>query len=187
MSTPNDIKADTTKRMQKSIDALKTELTKLRTGRANAGLLDHVRVDYYGSEVPISQTASVVVEDSRTISITPFDKGMIGAIEKAIMTSDLGLNPNTAGTVIRIVMPPLTEERRKELAKVVKHEAESAKIAIRNVRRDANTAVKELLKAKKISTDEEKRSETEIQKLTDQFVAKVDETAATKEKELLSM
>jgi ribosome recycling factor len=183
----NDIKNDTTKRMQKSIDALKTELMKLRTGRANPGLLDHVRVDYYGSEVPISQAASVVVEDSRTISITPFDKSMIGAIEKAIMTSDLGLNPNTAGPVIRINLPPLTEERRKELAKVVKHEAEAAKIAIRNVRRDANTAVKDLLKAKKISTDEEKRSETEIQKLTDQFVGKVDETAAAKEKELLSM
>jgi ribosome recycling factor len=183
----NDIKADTTKRMQKSIDTLKGELMKLRTGRANAGLLDHVRVDYYGSEVPVSQAASVVVEDSRTISITPFDKTLVGAIEKAIMTSDLGLNPNTAGTVIRIVMPPLTEERRKDLAKVVKHEAEAAKIAIRNVRRDANQAIKDLVKGKKISTDEEKRGETEIQKLTDQFVAKVDETAHAKEKELMSM
>jgi ribosome recycling factor len=183
----NDIKTDATKRMQKSVDTLKGELQKLRTGRANAALLDHVRVDYYGSDVPISQAASVVVEDSRTISITPWDKGLVGAIEKAILTSDLGLNPNTAGTVIRIVMPPLTEERRKDLAKVVKHEAETAKVAIRNVRRDANQAVKDLVKGKKISTDEEKRGETEIQKLTDQYVAKVDEVAQAKEKELMSM
>jgi ribosome recycling factor len=183
----NEIKADATKRMQKSVDALKTELQKLRTGRANAGLLDHVRVDYYGSEVPVSQAASVVVEDSRTISITPWDKAMVGAIEKAIMTSDLGLQPNTAGAVIRINLPPLTEERRKELAKVVKHEAEDAKIAIRNVRRDANQAAKDLLKNKKIGTDDEKRSEQDIQKLTDQFVAKVDEIAHAKEKELMSM
>lgn len=183
----NDTKNDASKRMQKSVDALKTELMKLRTGRANAGLLDHVKVDYYGSEVPVSQAANVVVEDSRTISITAWDKTMVGAIEKAILTSDLGLSPNTAGTVIRIVMPPLTEERRRELTKVVKHEAENAKIAIRNVRRDANQAVKDLLKNKQISTDEEKRSETEIQKLTDQFVAKVDEVAQAKEKELMSM
>lgn len=187
MSDVNKIKADATTRMQKCIDSLKTQLMKLRTGRASAGLLDHVRVDYYGSEVPISQVASVVVEDSRTISITPWEKPMVVAIEKAIMMSDLGLNPNTAGGTIRIVMPPLTEERRKDLVKVVKSEAEGAKVAIRGVRRDANTAVKELVKGKLISADDEKRAETEIQKLTDQFVAKTDETAAAKEKELLSM
>lgn len=183
----NDIKNDATKRMQKGVDTLKAELVKLRTGRANAALLDHVRVDYYGSEVPISQAASVTVEDARTISITAWDKGMIGAIEKAILTSDLGLTPNTAGTTIRIVMPPLTEERRRDLTKVVRQEAEGAKVAIRNVRRDANQAIKDLEKNKQISADDVKRSETEIQKLTDQFVAKVDEVAGAKEKELLSM
>ena len=187
MADLNTIKKDAQTRMQKSIDSLKTELMKLRTGRANAGLLDHVRVDYYGSEVPISQAAQVVVEDARTISITPWDKSMVGAIEKAILASDLGITPNTAGQIIRVIMPPLTEERRRDLTKVVKHEAENARIAIRNVRRDANTHVKDLLKDKKISTDDEKRAETEIQKLTDQFVAKVDEAAAAKEKELLAM
>ncbi len=187
MADVNTIKKDAQARMQKSIDALKTELMKLRTGRANAGLLDHVKVDYYGSEVPISQAAQVTVEDARTISITPWDKGMVGAIEKAIMTSDLGLTPNTAGQAIRIILPSLTEERRRDLTKVVKSEAETARVAIRNVRRDANQQVKDLLKDKKISTDDEKRAETEIQKLTDQFVAKVDETAAAKEKELLAM
>ncbi len=183
----NDIKNDASNRMQKSVDTLKTELMKLRTGRANAALLDHVRVDYYGSEVPISQAASVTVEDARTIMITPWEKGLVGAIEKAIMTSDLGLTPNTAGTTIRINMPALTEERRRDLTKVVRHEAEAAKVAIRNVRRDANQAVKDLEKNKQISADDVKRAEAEIQKLTDQFVAKVDETAGAKEKELLSM
>lgn len=183
----NPIKNDTTTRMQKCVDALKAELVKLRTGRANAALLDHVRVDYYGSEVPISQAAQVTVEDARTISIQAWDKGMVSAIEKAIMTSDLGLNPNTAGQTIRINMPPLTEERRRDLAKVVKTEAEGAKVAIRNVRRDANQAIKDQEKAKKITADDVKRGETEIQKLTDQFVAKVDEAGAAKEKELLSM
>ena len=182
-----NIKADTSTRMQKCVDTLKTQLTKLRTGRANVSLLDHVRVDFYGSEVPISQAASVTVEDARTISITPFDKSMTGAIEKAIMTSDLGLTPNTAGQTIRINMPPLTEERRRDLAKVVKTEAEAARVAIRNVRRDANQSIKDLGKAKTISSDEEKRGEAEIQKLTDQFVAKVEEAASTKEKELLAM
>lgn len=183
----NDIKNDATKRMQKSVDTLKTELAKLRTGRANAGMLDHVKVDYYGSEVPISQVASVVVEDARTITISPWEKPMVGAIEKAIMTSDLGLNPNTAGQTIRINLPPLTEERRRELAKVVKGEAETAKVAIRNVRRDANQGLKDLEKAKKITADDVKRGETDVQKLTDQFVAKVDEVAQAKEKELMSM
>jgi len=187
MADLNTIKKDAQTRMQKSIDSLKTELMKLRTGRANAGLLDHVRVDYYGSEVPISQAAQVTVDDARTISITPWDKSMVGAIEKAILASDLGITPNTAGQIIRVIMPPLTEERRRDLTKVVKHEAENARVAIRNVRRDANTHVKDLLKDKKISTDDEKRAETEIQKLTDQFVAKVDEAASAKEKELLAM
>ena len=183
----NEIKNDATKRMQKCLDALKAELLKLRTGRANAGLLDHIRVDFYGSEVPISQAAQVTVEDARTIVIQAWDKAMVGVIEKAIMTSDLGLNPNTAGQIIRIVMPPLTEQRRKELAKVVKGEAENAKVAVRNVRRDANQAVKDLVKNKQISTDDEKRGEADIQKITDQFVTKIDEAAAVKEKELLSM
>lgn len=187
MADLNKIKSDATMRMQKSVETLKAQLMKLRTGRANAGLLDHVHVDYYGSEVPLSQAAAVVVEDARTISITPWEKTMVAAIEKAIMKSDLGLNPNTAGNIIRIIMPALTEERRRDLVKVVKSEAETAKVAIRNVRRDANQAVKDLGKAKTISTDEEKRAETEIQKLTDQFVAKVDEAAAAKEKELMAM
>ncbi|HSW13849.1 MAG TPA: ribosome recycling factor [Solimonas sp.] len=183
----NETKNDTTTRMQKCLDTLKAELAKLRTGRASAAMLDHVRVDYYGSPVPISQVASVVVEDSRTITITPWEKPMVSVVEKAIMTSDLGLNPNTAGQTIRINMPPLTEERRRDLAKVVKTEAEAAKVAIRNVRRDANQAFKDAEKAKKITADDVKRGETEIQKLTDQFVAKVDESAQIKEKELLSM
>ncbi len=183
----NEIKNDASTRMQKCVDTLKAELMKLRTGRANAGLLDHVRVSYYGSEVPVSQAASVTVDDSRTISITPWDKSLVGVIEKAILTSDLGLTPNTAGTVIRIVMPPLTEERRRDLTKVVRHEAEGARVAIRNVRRDANQAIKELEKNKAISADDVKRGEAEVQKLTDQFVAKVDEVASSKEKELLSM
>lgn len=183
----NDIKKDATERMNKSVESLRTELTKLRTGRANAALLDHVRVDYYGSEVPLSQAATVVVEDARTISITAYDKSMISVIEKAILKSDLGLNPNTAGTIIRIIMPPLTEERRRDLVKVVKSEAESARVAIRNVRRDANQDIKELAKEKLISADDEKRGETDIQKLTDQFVAKVDEVVAAKEKDLMAM
>lgn len=183
----NDIKNEATKRMTKCVDVLKAELVKLRTGRANAALLDHVRVDFYGSEVPISQAAQVIVEDARTIVIQAWDKAMVSVIEKAILTSDLGLTPNTAGQTIRINMPPLTEQRRKDLAKVVKGEAENAKVAIRSVRRDANTQVKDLVKNKQISTDDEKRAETEIQKLTDQYVAKVDEAAAAKEKELMSM
>jgi ribosome recycling factor len=183
----NDIKKEAGERMNKSVEALRNELAKLRTGRANASLLDHVRVDYYGSEVPLSQAANVVVEDARTISITAWDKGMTSVIEKAILKSDLGLNPNTAGTIIRIIMPPLTEERRRDLVKVVKSEAESARVAIRNVRRDANQDIKDLAKEKLISTDEEKRGEQDIQKLTDQHVAKVDEVAAAKEKDLMSM
>ena len=183
----NDIKKETGDRMQKCIDSLKTALAKLRTGRAHAGLLDHITVDYYGSDVPLSQCANVVVEDARTISITAWEKNMISVIEKAIMKSDLGLNPSTAGTIIRIIMPALTEDRRRDLAKVVRGEAEGGRVAIRAVRRDANQDIKELAKEKLISTDEEKRGEAEIQKLTDQFVARVDELAAIKEKELMSL
>ncbi|TDU31212.1 ribosome recycling factor [Panacagrimonas perspica] len=183
----NDIKKEAGDRMQKCIDSLKAALAKLRTGRAHAGLLDHLTVDYYGSEVPLSQCANVVVEDARTISITAWEKNMTSVIEKAIMKSDLGLNPSTAGTIIRIIMPPLTEERRRDMAKIVRGEAEGGRVAIRAVRRDANQDIKELAKEKVISTDDEKRGETEIQKLTDQFVAKVDELAAAKEKELMSL
>ena len=183
----NDIKKEASDRMQKSIDVLKTTLTKIRTGRASTALLDHLTVEYYGSEVPLSQAAQITVEDARTISITAWDTNMIGPIEKAILKSDLGLNPNTAGTIIRIIMPPLTEQRRRDLVKVVKGEAETAKVAVRAVRRDANQDIKDLVKEKLISTDDEKRGEQDIQKLTDQFVAKIDEVAALKEKELMSM
>ncbi len=181
------IKKDATARMQKSLDALKTAFTKLRTGRANAGILDHIMVDYYGSDVPLSQVASVVVEDARTISITPWEKPMTGPIEKAILKSDLGLTPNTAGQTIRINLPPLTEERRKDLSKHVAHEGENTKVAIRNVRRDAITQVKELLKEKKISEDEQRKAEEDIQKLTDQWVKGVDDVVKAKEQELLAL
>lgn len=183
----NEIKNEATTRMQKSIDALKTELVKLRTGRANAALLDHVRVDYYGSTVPISQAAQVTVEDSRTISIQAWDKAMVTAIEKAIMTSDLGLNPNTAGQIIRIIMPPLTEQRRKEIARQVKATGEEHKVAIRNERRDANEKLKTLLKDKVISEDDKKRAEEKVQKETDAGIAQVDQVVAAKEKEVLEV
>lgn len=182
-----DIKKDATARMQKCVDALKQSLTKLRTGRANTALLEHVRVDYYGSETPLTQVASVVVEDARTILISPWEKNMVQAIEKAIMAANLGLNPNTAGTSIRINLPPLTEERRRDLIKVVKSETEQARVAIRNVRRDANQDIKELGKEKLITGDEEKEAEGAIQKLTDQFVSRADEVMAAKEKELLAV
>ncbi len=182
-----DVKKKATARMDKSVDTLKQAYTKLRTGRASAGLIEPLRVDYYGSASPISNVASVVVEDARTITITPWEKTMVGPIEKAIMASDLGITPNTAGTVIRLVMPAMTEERRREVVKVVKSEAEQAKIAIRNVRRDAMQEVKDALKKKLISDDVEKRAEQEIQKLTDQHIARIDETAAAKEKETMSL
>ena len=182
-----DIKKDATQRMQKSVDVLKQALTKLRTGRANTAILEHVRVDYYGNETPLTQVASVVVEDARTISISPWEKNLVGVIEKAILGSDLGLTPNTAGTTIRINLPPLTEERRRDLIKVVKGETENAKVAIRGVRRDANQDIKELAKEKLITSDEEKKAEAEIQKLTDQYTAKADEVMAAKEKELLAV
>ena len=183
----DDLKKKAAERMARSIDSLKAAYTKLRTGRASAGLVEHLKVDYYGSDVPISNVASVVVEDARTISITPWEKNMVGPIEKAIMASDLGITPNTAGSSIRLIMPALTEERRKDLVKVVKTEAEQAKIAIRSVRRDAMQEVKDAAKKKLISDDVEKSAETEVQKLTDQHIAKVDETAAAKEKETMSL
>lgn len=182
-----DIKKDARSRMNKSLEALRHELAKIRTGRAHPSLLEHVHVDYYGSEVPIGQAASVTVEDARTLSVTPWDKSMVSKIEKAILTSDLGLNPNTAGLVIRIPLPPLTEERRRELGKVVHHEGENAKIAIRNIRRDANGHLKELLREKEITEDESRRAEQDIQEVTDLAVLKVDEIVAEKEKELLEI
>ena len=182
-----DVKKKASTRMDKSVDTLKHAYTKLRTGRASAGLVEHLKVDYYGSDVPISNTASVVVEDARTITITPWEKNMVGPIEKAIMASDLGITPNTAGTSIRLVMPAMTEERRRDVVKVVKSEAEQAKIAIRNLRRDAMQELKGALKKKLISDDLEKRAEQEIQKLTDAHIAKVEEAAAAKEKETMSL
>jgi ribosome recycling factor len=182
-----EIKQDARARMNKSLEALRHELAKIRTGRAHPSLLEHVHVDYYGTEVPIGQAASVAVEDARTLSVTPWDKSMVAKIEKAILTSDLGLNPSTAGSVIRIPLPPLTEERRKELGRVVHHEGENAKIAIRNIRRDANGHFKELLKEKEITEDEARRAELDIQEVTDHAVKKVDEMVAEKEKELLEI
>ncbi len=180
-----DIKRDTRVRMSKSLEALTRELAKIRTGRAHPSLLEHVQVEYYGSMVPISQAANVTVEDARTLAVTAWDKNMVPIIEKAILTSDLGLNPNTAGNVIRIPLPPLTEERRVELGKIVHHEGENAKIAIRNIRRDANHNVKELLKEKEISEDEDRRTEQDIQQITNTNIEKVDEIVAVKEQELL--
>jgi ribosome recycling factor len=182
-----EIKSDARSRMSKSLEALRHELAKIRTGRAHPSLLEHVHVDYYGSEVPIGQAATVNIEDARTLSVTPWDKNMVQVIEKAILTSDLGLNPTTAGNVIRIPLPPLTEERRVELGKVVHHEGENSKIAIRNIRRDANHHVKELLREKEITEDDERKAEHEIQDLTDLAVRKVDEIVAEKEKELLEI
>ncbi len=182
-----EIKQDTRTRMNKSLESLRHELAKIRTGRAHPSLLEHVHVDYYGSDVPISQAASVAVEDARTLSVTPWDKTMVKVIEKAILTSDLGLNPNTAGQVIRIPLPPLTEERRVELGKVVHKEGENAKVAIRNIRRDANHHIKELLKNKDISEDDDHKAEHDIQDVTNLAVNKVDEIVAEKEKELLEI
>ena len=182
-----DIKKDTKNRMTKSLEALRHELAKIRTGRAHPSLLEHVHVNYYGNDVPINQAANISIDDPRTLAVTPWDKSMVQAIEKAILTSDLGLNPSTAGQVIRIPLPPLTEQRRVELGKVVHNEGENAKIAIRNIRRDGNHHIKELLKAKEISADDERRAETEVQQITDDAVKKVDEMVAEKEKELMEI
>ncbi|WP_424681290.1 ribosome recycling factor [Frateuria sp. YIM B11624] len=183
----NDIKTDAQTRMGKSIDALKHDLTRLRTGRASTALVDHIKVPYYGSDMPLNQVASVSLADARSIQISPFEKSMVGPIEKAIMASDIGVTPTTAGTVIRLNMPPLTEERRKELAKHVSHEGENAKIAIRNIRRDAMQKVKDLVKDKQISEDDERRADDEIQKLTDRFVKEVDGVVKAKEDELMAI
>ena len=182
-----DIKKDATTRMGKSVEAFKSELAKIRTGRAHPGLLNQVSVDYYGSMVPIGQVANVVAEDSRSLLVTPWEKDMVKAIEKAIMTSDLGLNPSTAGTAIRVPMPPLTEERRRDLVKLVKHEAENGKVAVRNIRRDANSDLKELLKEKEISEDDERRGQDAVQKLTDKHVEDIDKLLAVKEAELMEV
>lgn len=182
-----EIMQDAGSRMEKTIDALRQSLGKIRTGRAHPSLLDHLRVDYYGSEMPISQVANVGVEDARTLTVTPWEKQMVQAIEKTILKSDLGLNPATSGTVIRIPMPPLTEETRRELVKVVRHEGEAAKVAIRNIRRDANSDFKDLLKEKEISEDEERKAGEEIQRLTDRYVGEVDKVLAGKETELMEM
>jgi ribosome recycling factor len=183
----DDIKKDAGARMQKCVDVLKGALVKLRTGRASTAILEHVKVDYYGNDTPLNQVASVVVEDARTLLISPWEKNMVGAVEKAILAANLGLTPNTAGTAIRINLPPLTEERRRDLIKVVKSETETARVAIRNVRRDANQDIKELGKEKMITSDEEKEAEAAIQKLTDQYIAKAEEVMAAKEKELLAV
>lgn len=183
----DDTRKNATARMQKSVEALKESLARLRTGRAHTSLLDHIRVAYYGSEVPLNQVASVTAGDARTLTITPWEKQMVSVIEKAIMTSDLGLTPATAGNVIRIPMPQLTEERRREIVKLARQEAEGARVSVRSARRDANTELKALLKSRKISEDDERRAQEEIQKLTDQYVAEVDKVFAAKEAELLEV
>ena len=183
----NDIKNNATARMQKSLDSLKSELAKLRTGRAHPSLLEHITVEYYGNQVPLSQAANVTSSDARTLTVTPWDKNMVQPIEKAILTSDLGLNPATSGAVIRVPLPALTEERRRDMIKVVRAEAEHGRVAIRNVRRDANNELKTLLKDKKISEDDERRSQDEIQKLTDKYIADTDKLLEVKEKELMEV
>ena len=183
----DDIKKDGQKRMQKSVDALRHDLTKVRTGRATTSLVDHLKVNYYGTDMPLTQVASIAVSDARTLTITPWEKQMVAPVEKAILASDLGLTPNTAGTVIRINLPVLTEERRKELSRHVHAEGEATKVAIRNIRRDANQQVKDLLKDKAISEDEERRSESEIQSITDNAIKDVDEVVKAKEQELMAV
>ena len=183
----NEIKKDAQARMGKSIESLRHNLVKVRTGRANTGLVDSIKVNYYGSDMPLSQVASVAVGDARSIIITPWEKQMVGAVEKAILASDLGLTPNTAGTTIRLNIPALTEERRKELTKVVHSEGEDAKVAVRNIRRDANHQVKELLKDKQITEDDVARSEAEVQKMTDKANKDVDEVVKAKEAELMAV
>jgi ribosome recycling factor len=183
----DDIKRDSQTRMGKSVEALRHELSHLRTGRASTALVDGIRVNYYGTDVPINQVATVAVSDARSLTITPYEKQMVGPIEKAIMASDLGVTPTTAGTVIRLNMPPLTEERRKDLAKHVGHEGENAKVAIRNIRRDALQQIKNLLKDKQISEDDDHRAQDDMQKLTDRFIKDVDTAVQTKEQELLAI
>ena len=182
-----DILKDTQIRMDKSVESFRLELAKIRTGRAHPSLLDHVHVDFYGTSTPIGRAANVTVEDARTLVVSAWDKGMVSAIERAILESDLGLNPQTAGTVIRIPLPPLTQERRRDLTKVVRAETEQAKVAVRNIRRDAISDLKELLKEKEISEDDERRGQDEVQKLTDSHVKKIDELMAAKEQEIMAV
>jgi ribosome recycling factor len=183
----NEVKSEAQSRMAKSAQALETELAKIRTGRAHPSLLEHISLEYYGSVVPLNQVANINSEDARTLSVVPFDKSMVGAVEKAIMTSDLGLNPATSGTNIRVPLPALTEERRAELVKIVSGEGEQAKVAIRNIRRDANGQLKDFLKEKELTEDDVRKGESMIQELTDQHVAKVDELVAAKEQELMEI
>src|SRR5688572_29671292 len=182
-----DIKKQAADKMAKSVDTLKHDLAKVRTGRAHTGLIDHLRVDYYGSEMPINQVANVTLADARTISIQPFEKKMVQVVEKAIRDSDLGVNPATSGDVIRVPMPALTEERRRELTKIVKHEGENAKVAVRNIRRDAIAHLKALLKEGDVSEDDEKRAQDEVQKMTDKAIADIDKLVADKERELMAV
>ena len=182
-----DLKKSAEQKMQKSLEALKADLAKVRTGRAHTGILDHVMVDYYGSPTAINQVANLTLIDSRTIGVAPWEKKMVGAVERAIRDSDLGLNPSSQGDLIRVPMPALTEERRKELIKVVKHEGESAKVAMRNIRRDANAHLKDLLKDKEISEDDDRRAQDDIQKITDRYVTEVDKMLQVKETELMAI
>jgi ribosome recycling factor len=183
--TVAEIKKSAEQKMQKTVETLKTDLGKVRTGRAHAGLLDHIMVDYYGTQMPINQTANISLVDARTISVQPWEKKMIAVVEKAIRDSDLGLNPSAQGDVIRVPMPALTEERRRDLTKVVRHEAENGRVAVRNIRRDANTHLKEELKAKSISEDEERRAQEDVQKLTDRYISEVDKLLQAKEADLM--
>lgn len=182
-----EVRQSAEQKMQKSIESLRTSLAKVRTGRAHAGLLDHIHVDYYGSSVPIGQVANVTVQDARTLGVQPWEKKMVQVVDKAIRESDLGLNPSTSGDLIRVPMPPLSEERRRELTKVVKHEGEQAKVAVRNLRRDANEHLKKLVKDKEISEDDERRAVDEIQKLTDRFVVEIDRMLDVKEREIMTV
>ena len=182
-----DVKKSAEQKMQKSVEALKADLGKVRTGRAHTGLLDHIQVDYYGTPTPLNQVANINLLDARTIGVAPWEKRLTSAIEKAIRDSDLGLNPATVGEVVRVPMPALTEERRKDLIKVVRHEAENARVAVRNIRRDANTHLKELLKEKKVSEDDERRGQDDIQKLTDRYIAEVDKLLQAKEADLMAI
>ncbi|HEB67430.1 MAG TPA: ribosome recycling factor [Gammaproteobacteria bacterium] len=182
-----ELKKDAESRMGKSVEALKHELAKLRTGRAHTSLLDHITVEYYGSNVPLSQVANINVSDARTLTVTPWEKQMVSTVEKAIRDSDMGLNPATAGEVIRVPLPPLTEERRKDMIRIVRQEGENAKVAIRNIRRDVLGDIKQLLKEKEITEDEERRAEGDIQKITDKYVAEVDKLVEAKEKDLMEI
>lgn len=187
MPNVTEIKKSADQKMAKSVETLKTDLHKIRTGRAHAGILDHLQVEYYGNPTPLNQVANVSVLDARTLGVAPWEKNMVAIVEKAIRDSDLGLNPASMGDVIRVPMPPLTEERRKDLIKVVKREAEDARVAVRNVRRDANHELKELLKSKDVSEDDERRAQDDVQKLTDRHIAEIDEVLAAKEADLMAV